>query len=526
MHHRILSSAASGTVPTVQRYHPIDLVLGPDGIQGESNPFDIEASVAFCGPHGQALSIPVFYDGERGFVVRFSPTQEGLWRYQVHSRHAALHGRCGEARCAVNDHPAIHGALQVDTAHPHHFIYEDGTRCFLLGYEANWLMMVDQQPSDLTRIDSLLDSIAAAGFNMITVNAYAHTCRGWVTPEQESDPRYITPSLAPWVGGNAAPDYRRFDVRFFQHYDRVMDDLLDRGILAHIMIHVYNKQVNWPSLSSEEDDRFWRYFVARYQAFCNVIWDVAKESYYREADYVWLRMGSIRHHDGYRRLLTVHDPWREGREEPGGSDYRKDLTDALADFKADQIHHDWRQDAARSYLARQQPYVNIEYGYEQGVDELPTYGVKQPWHEVLRRTWLVTMGGAYANYYYSNTAWNLFVPAPEPPGYPHYRRYRDFWEGLRYWTLAPDEGLLEPFREGVYCRSDVGREYVIFDETGEGFGLRPEGLPDALRAIWFNPISGERMDAGLVSAGGHHFMPPWGPGVWAVLWLQKAGASD
>jgi hypothetical protein len=55
MHH-VLSSAAVGEMPTVRRCHPVDLILAPDGIQGEGNPFDIEASVAFRGLRGQACS--------------------------------------------------------------------------------------------------------------------------------------------------------------------------------------------------------------------------------------------------------------------------------------------------------------------------------------------------------------------------------------------------------------------------------------------------------------------------------------
>ena len=518
---RSVSSPAEA--PEVSRYHIVDLVLAPPDAPAAGNPFDVPFAATFWGPEGQAFTIPGYYDAEAGYVVRFSPTVEGAWRYAVSSAAGFLDGVGGAVRCTPHDHPRLHGPLMVDPAYRHHFCFEDGTRCYLVGYEVNWLMMVDQSPSDLTRIDALLDSIQGVGFNMVTVNAYAHHFMR--TPEREEDARLVAPDLAPWVGGNEAPDYSRFDAAFFSHYDRVMLDLLDRGILAHIMIQVYNKHVNWPELGSLDDDRFWRYVVARYQAFCNVIWDTAKESYYQPAEYVWSRIGLIRDLDGYRRLLTVHDAsvphWPHSERNARLYAPTKRLSDAMADFKSDQIHEAWYEDAERNYTAAQRPYVNIEYGYEQGAYDLPTGWARQDWREVLRRTWLVTMGGAYPNYYFCNTAWDLFLPTPEPPGYAPHRLYIQFWQDTRYWLLAPNPAPLGPERaSGTYCRAAEGQEYVVLDLTGAGFWLTIAGATGPLDATWFNPLSGERIDAGSVDDGRHRFVPPWGLENWAVLHVR------
>ena len=423
-----------------------------------------------------------------------------------------------------------HGPLQVDKAHPQHFIYGDGARCFLMGYEADWLMQIDQTPSDLARIKALLDKIGGLGFNMVVVSSYSYAHLGrWGREEHEHDPKFVTPKIPPWVGGNATPDYGRLDNEFFYHFDRIMVELLKRGILAHIMIHVYNKEVCWPELGTADDDRYWRYLVARYQAFPNVIWDPAKEAYYQTPEYVWGRLGTIRSLDGYRRLLTVHDPNRGAPRNQWAMsrrtyyDPRKDLSDALVDFKSDQIHLDWYADAVRNYLAAQRPYVNVECGYERGVEEVPTLNPlrMQRWREVLRRTWLVTMGGAYINYHYCNTAWSLFIPEPDPPGYSAHQLYRDFWSGTRYWLLCPDNTPLgEDTREGRYCRSNLGQEYVVFDETGQGFDLTITDATAPLHATWFNPVGGETVDAGILNNGKHSVVPPWGRGNWAVLHVR------
>ncbi len=173
-----------------------------------------------------------------------------------------------------------------------------------------------------------------------------------------------------------------------------------------------------------------------------------------------------------------------------------------------------------NYEAAQRPYLSDEYGYERGVEDLPSNRPSRQadWRDIVRRTWLVTMGGGYINYYYCNTAWNLFLPFPVPPGYAAHRHYRDFWLGTQYWLLGPDNSPLGGVeRPGLCCRCDPGREYVVMDDTGAGFSLDISDAPGALRATWFNPITGERVEAGSLAPGTHACVPPWGAGSWAVL---------
>ena len=94
----------------------------------------------FTGPDGVRLRVPGFYDGGGMWKIRFSPTHAGRWSLRTTSRTVALDGKTEpEIECAPNGHPQNHGGLKVDPAHPYHFIHEDGTRYFLLGYEADWL---------------------------------------------------------------------------------------------------------------------------------------------------------------------------------------------------------------------------------------------------------------------------------------------------------------------------------------------------------------------------------------------------
>ena len=66
--------------------------------------------------------------------------------------------------------------------------------------------------------------------------------------------------------------------------------------------------MNWPAKGSAEDDLYFRWLIARYAAYPNVHWDLAKEANNEKGlDYKIDRLRFIRGNDPYHRLLTVHD---------------------------------------------------------------------------------------------------------------------------------------------------------------------------------------------------------------------------
>ena len=126
----------------VQQYHPHDLRLSAGAVAsgtGGADPFLVEVRAVLEGPDGRRTAVPGFYDGDGTWVVRVCPNERGTWRYTLESAVPALAGQQGELHCVASQNPRVHGALRVDPLHPHHFVYEDGERPFVLGYEANWL---------------------------------------------------------------------------------------------------------------------------------------------------------------------------------------------------------------------------------------------------------------------------------------------------------------------------------------------------------------------------------------------------
>lgn len=442
------------------------------------NPFDVTIVGHFQGPGGERLSVPGFYDGANTWKVRFSPTEEGKWTMRTTSSLPALDGKpAGAIQCVPNTHPQVRqGGLRVDPAHPYHFIREDGSRYFLLGYEADWLWGVGEN------MHTLIDQIAARGFNHVLVNIFGHDT-SW-SPGKKHRFDFGPPAVLPWEGSNEKPDHSRLSPEFFQHYDAMMRALRDKGIVAHIMLKVYNKKVNWPAKWSVDEERYFRYVTARYQGFQNVVWDFAKESYNEKDERLQSHLTNlVRSADAYHRLFTAHDDdlysWDGG--------LNRNL-----DFRTDQQHSDFAESIAFERSMRKWPVVNSEFGYERGVDKFPTYRTEHDWEEQLRRAYLVYFAGGYGVYYYHNTAWDVFKPEPEPPGMSRFERIRKILEPLPYWRMEPSNELAF----GGACLALGGDVYAFYVE-GARLTANLSQLAGNADAEWINTWDGTRVKAAV-----------------------------
>ena len=237
-----------------------------------ADPFDVTFGAIFRGPDDAELRIPGFYDDNQTFTLRFSPPDEGLWSFETYSNIVELAGLCGSIEAAP-PRPEQHGPIVIDAANPQHFIYADGTPYFLLAFECDWLFALADDEAQ-----TLLDQITANGINHVVMNVFAYDVvwpkDSTVKPEHD----FSAPDVYPFGGTNDDPDFSTLNVAYFQHLDRVIAWLEARGIVAHLMIYVWNKCVNWPDMYSEADNRYFDYVIARYQAFSNVVWDVSKEA--------------------------------------------------------------------------------------------------------------------------------------------------------------------------------------------------------------------------------------------------------
>ncbi len=505
----IVAATATDAVE-VPRWQPHDFVFASTA--GPANPFTVSFSATVNGPGGVTFETAGFHDGNGVWKVRISPSVEGEWTLVTHCDIPDLNSKAARFTCVRNANSRVHGGLRVDREHRHHFMFDDGSRCLPLGYECDWLWALEMEDPPRKTLRPFLDKLAASGFNLIILNAYAHDT-GWRKGKTGRDD-FGPPPLYAWAGSNAQPDHSRFNLKYWQRYDKVIEAMNERGIIALLMIKVYNKMVKWPVRGSAEDDLYFRWLMARYAAYPNITWDLSKEANYEKSlEYKVGRLQFIRKNDPYGRLLTVHTD----RATYDSAAYNK-----LLDYRTDQQHSQWHASILEHRQQCEWPVINSEFGYEHGPKGLKdvTYGVAQSPEEVCRRAWEIYMAGGYGAYYYTYTAWDIIHPEHTPPGYAYFQHLREFFEGTAYWLMVPSDSLVS---DG-YCLANSGKEYVIFQNRAKPFSLKLQGLAAPLKAQWFQPLTGKRVDTAAMENGTAQLAPPqaWGDGP-VALHVGSAG---
>jgi hypothetical protein len=255
------------------------------------NPFlEVQFSATFSN-----TTVTGFYDGGGQYRVRFMPDQPGRWTYTTHSNVPELDGKTGEV-AVTPPKTGNHGPVSVTNTY--HFAYADGTPYRPIGTTCyNWHQMADWIE------EQTLASFAASPFNKV---------RMCVFPKHEAGK---TNELALYPFEGTPPktwDFTRFDPKFFQHLEKCVGDLRDRGIEADVILFDPYDKGRWgfDRMPAEVDDRYVRYLVSRLAAYRNVWWSLANEYDFNknktEAD--WDRLFQVvQACDPYRHLRSIHN---------------------------------------------------------------------------------------------------------------------------------------------------------------------------------------------------------------------------
>jgi hypothetical protein len=113
-----LPVAAQPTCPATPSWSPCDLVFD---LEGDEKPDAVELRAEFRSPHHRTYLMRAFRDGDRRFVIRFSPTEGGAWDYRLSSSIARFEGKLGQFNASESDSPGF-----VKVANVHHFQTENG----------------------------------------------------------------------------------------------------------------------------------------------------------------------------------------------------------------------------------------------------------------------------------------------------------------------------------------------------------------------------------------------------------------
>ncbi|MBD3375193.1 DUF5060 domain-containing protein [candidate division KSB1 bacterium] len=264
----------------------------------EGNPFiGIDLTAEFT--DGERIFTPEgFYDGNGIFKIRFMPDKEGLWTYKTHSNRKELDNIKGRFTCTPPSE-GNHGPVRIRDQY--HFGYADGTAFYPFGttiYE--WVFQTQE-----TRRQTL-ETLQSSPFNKVRFLLVPPYSEKYVSgPLKLTDFPFEGTSKETW-------NFSRFNVDFWQHFESCLQQILDLGIEADIILFRPYDDGKWgfDTMDDATNDRFTRYAVARLAAFRNVWWSLANENsfldYFTEDD--WDRLFKIvRDKDPYDHLRSIHN---------------------------------------------------------------------------------------------------------------------------------------------------------------------------------------------------------------------------
>ena len=241
----------------IEKWALFELTLnGP----AEGNPFmDVTIGADFTYEH-RTVHVEGFYDGEGVYRIRFMPDEMGNWHFHTVSNVPELDAFVGEFEC-IAPSSDNHGPVRVHDTY--HFEYADGTSYNQIGTTC---YVWNHQGDELEELT--LATLRKAPFNKLRMCVFPH----------DYTFNRNTPLYQPFEGTpEDGWDFTRFNPRHFRHLEQRVDELLDLGIEADVILfHPYDRW-GYSEMDAQTDDRYLRYVVARLSAYRNVWWSMANE---------------------------------------------------------------------------------------------------------------------------------------------------------------------------------------------------------------------------------------------------------
>lgn len=405
----------------------------------------VTAAATFRAPDGSTREIPLFWDGGTSWKARLSPDATGRWSWSIRSGDAGLDGRSGTFDCVDS---SLHGGIRARPAFPHHLEHEDGTPFWWFG-DTMWNAGQVDAAERLDR-DSFLryvDLRAGQGFN------YIHAHLGKIDARNEGG--------ALWEGAPGG----RIRPAYFQEIDRRIRMMNAKGITVGYMLAWAQ---DWQKIGEAERLRYARYVTGRYAAM-NVVFIVSGEYDEALAPDAYRAIGrEIARTDPHGRMIAIHGTG-------SAREFAKDPWMSFGDYQ--QLYEDLHREALSARVHRK-PVVNSEYAYYlrdmngDGKVDKPNSGSLDA---IRHASWDIAMAGAYLVTGWGTTYYGGYRdPGPFDPDAAknkaweaQARHLRTLFRGLEWWSLEPNDGLLEGGGTR-YCLAEPGRQYVAYVRGAAG----------------------------------------------------------
>lgn len=438
----------------------------------------------------------------RVFRIRFMPIAPGSYKYSVVYRQGGFEKTSQGSFEAFDAHRS--GLLGVDPQYPWHFIWTGtGEHFFFNGTTAYWLVgwrderVIEYSVERLHRLKVNRLRVTIAGRSNLFYGEPAMNGPNWTY--------YVTawPAEHPDDLMHPGFDYSRFDVAYWQKWERMLKFARERDVNISVVLDMGDSRVHQLP-GGDDEHRFIRYAIARFGAFSNITWDLGDDlDSYRDEKWT--------HETGM--FIQQWDPWKHLETSHPTQIAHQDRASSWFGFTS---YQEWSRDQHRLMLESRKlqekagriiPQTNEEYGYE---DHYPMWAPAPPGDsaDVLRRTaWDIAMAGGYQTS--GETVRRGTNIWPDMGGgwmngrgddtmtmFVGYGRMVDFFTSFAWWTTNPHDELVN---NGNDCLDDPGKVYAVYLPHGGDVTVQLQ--PGQYRTHWFSAMTGEKIDLGTVEGG-------------------------
>jgi hypothetical protein len=539
-----------GKYEEVEVWRRTDIIL--ESTKEYKNPYkEVEIDAVFTHEDGTKIALYGFWNGGDEWRVRFAPTKEGLWSYEITCSDTAnrgLHLQKGKLRAIKNTGTTAldqHGFVRISD-NGRYFVYDDGTPFYWLG-DTNWqapnYVSITQcnYPGCLCQSQFLheVNDRVAKGFTVYQTYFDSAESDGGGQRETTSEPSM-------WQERHDLVDPKTFTEKF----DVMFDHLADRGMVIALGFGVHSNTTQ--NISRSDLDRISRYLTARYASY-PVVWITAQEITGSPQFNLWNSSAKIVNKgDGYNHPQGAHQ-----FPSDVNNSYVSNLDkQSWHEFYALQAGHGPTYPSKSLYegywnntrSGKVKPFIETEANYEDiicgGFNGYEASRIAA-WKANLLGSYGFTYGatGVWANNYSTagNTGWlGSFSYEPwymgiDKPGSFEMTYLARFFQYVDFSTLVPRFNNTKysdlTAETKVVSSSEDGKTYVAYFYNSDRSTGRLKGLNagETYSAKWYNPLTGKFVEIShkITVTNGEYVIPEKPTtGDWALLVTSRTDLGN